>query len=83
VSVATRQPLPGVLPPFAPGDPVRITTRSIVECEDIPGEDPGVVYGAELGWVAGEPVSVEGEWYVPVTRVGLVPVGACKRLEGM
>ena len=65
------QPLPGVLPPFRPGDPVRVP-------------NPGSRIGGTLQTrVKGEPVpgGSAGEWLIPVSGAGLVPVGEVRKAE--
>jgi hypothetical protein len=64
-----RQPIPGVCPPFRPGDRVRVPW---------PGSKIG---GRMLSWVKGEPVPGDeaGDWAVPVSGAGLVPVGMVEK----
>jgi hypothetical protein len=63
-----RQPIPGVLPPFEPGQRVRVVSGRINlgDGESVPT--------TALAFVAAMPVSEGGKWLVPVVGHGKRPV---------
>lgn len=68
------QPIPGILPPYEPGQRVRIVSRRVNLGA---GESLDIT---ALAFVAAPPMSVDGAWVVPVVGYGRVPVGDVEKV---